>query len=207
MTRPPEIDLVHKSITSDNSVPKQRDRFATARNDQLGRLHGLRCSKNSRVMRRYLLSIFRSHIPSLPNAHVEAENNNNATQQPKKSKITCTHSLVSATKTITTSPRPNPDIKPRHDLAVSESKTDRNPVYVGQNKPISWPQKNHQSSKTPLSCISHPGRRLPWPPLKRVQTRPLLTFSSQMTDPDTPGPRNDKCRTGMPPLVCFQRTQ
>ena len=130
-------------------------------------------------------------------------------QQPKKakSKITCTHSLVSATKTITTSPRPNPDIKPRHDLAVSESKTDRNPVYVGQNNLISWPQKNHQSSKTPLSCISHPGRRLPWPPLKRVQTRPLLTFSSQMTDPDTPGPRNDKCRTGMPPLVCFQRTQ
>ena len=206
MTRPPEIDLVHKTITSDNSGNEGID---SQPHVTINSADFMVCDvqKNSRVMRRYLLSIFRSHIPSLPNAHVEAENNNNATQQPKKSKITCTHSLVSATKTITTSPRPNPDIKPRHDLAVSESKTDRNPVYVGQNNPISWPQKNHQSSKTPLSCISHPGRRLPWPPLKRVQTRPLLTFSSQMTDPDTPGPRHDKCRTGMPPLVCFQRTQ
>jgi hypothetical protein len=118
MTRPPEIDLVHKTITSDNSGNEGID---SQPHVTINSADFMVCDvqKNSRVMRRYLLSIFRSHIPSLPNAHVEAENNNNATQQPKKSKITCTHSLVSATKTITTSPRPNPDIKPRHDLAVS----------------------------------------------------------------------------------------
>ena len=179
MTRPPEIDLVHKTITSDNSGNEGID---SQPHVTINSADFMVCDvqKNSRVMRRYLLSIFRSHIPSLPNAHVEAENNNNATQQPKKSKITCTHSLVSATKTITTSPRPNPDIKPRHDLAVSESKTDRNPVYVGQNKPISWPQKNHQSSKTPLPCIGHPGRRLPWPAAQEGpnSTTPYFFFAN-----------------------------
>lgn len=97
-------------------------------------------------------------------------------QQPKKakSKITCTHSLVSATKTITTSPRPNPDIKPRHDLAVSESKTDRNPVYVGQNR-FRDPRKIINQSKTPLSCISHPDR-LSWPPFFVEDGNPTASY-------------------------------
>jgi hypothetical protein len=83
MTRPPEIDLVHKTITSDNSGNEGID---SQPHVTINSADFMVCDvqKNSRVMRRYLLSIFRSHIPSLPNAHVEAENNNNATQQPKK---------------------------------------------------------------------------------------------------------------------------
>jgi hypothetical protein len=86
MTRPPEIDLVYKTITSDNSGNEGID---SQPHVTINSADFMVCDvqKNSRVMRRYLLSIFRSHIPSLPNAHVEAENNNNATQQPKKAKL------------------------------------------------------------------------------------------------------------------------
>jgi hypothetical protein len=89
-----------------------------------------------------------------------------------------------------TSPRPNPDIKPRHDLAVSESKTDRNPVYVGQNR-FRDPRKiiNQAKHRFPASAIpiaSH-GRRSSL----KTETRPPLTFSSQMNNPDTPSPRNE----------------
>jgi hypothetical protein len=73
-----------------------------------------------------------------------------------------------------TSPRPNPDIKPRHDLAVSESKTDRNPVYVGQNR-FRDPRKIINQSKTPLSCISHPDR-LSWPPFFVEDGNPTASY-------------------------------
>jgi hypothetical protein len=52
-----------------------------------------------------------------------------------------------------------PRYKPRHDLAVSESKTDRNPVYVGQNKPIRDPRKS--SIKQNTASLHQPSVRSP----------------------------------------------
>jgi hypothetical protein len=125
-------------------------------------------------MRRYLLSIFRSHIPSIPNAQKQYNNNNAAAKKSKKQNYLHPFTGIRNQNNQSTSPRPNPDIKPRHDLAVSESKTDRNPVYVGQNR-FRDPRKIINQSKTPLSCISHPDR-LSWPPFFVEDGNPTASY-------------------------------